>query len=98
MRSAIFSLVGLIALAALSVQAEAFPAVASQTDIRASSYFVEIAQGCGPGFHWVGRHRNRYGAWVPGRCARNQPAVIAKHTPPRLRGEDPLGGASPAEA
>ena len=98
MRSAIFSLIGLIALAALSVQAEAFPAVASRAETSAGPYFVEIAQGCGPGFHWVGRHRNRYGAWVPGRCARNQPAVIAKHTSPRERREESLGGASAADA
>jgi hypothetical protein len=34
-------------------------------------YFAEIAQNCGPGYHWVGRHCNRNGAWFPGHCARN---------------------------
>jgi hypothetical protein len=37
----------------------------------AASYLVEVAQGCGPGFHWVGKHRNRYGAWVLGHCAKS---------------------------
>jgi hypothetical protein len=28
-------------------------------------------RGCGPGWHWVRAHRNRWGRWVRGHCAHN---------------------------
>jgi hypothetical protein len=71
MRIAILGFVGLIGLAIVPATASAFPAGSVRTEAGSEGYLVEVAQGCGPGFHWVGRHRNRYGAWVPGHCARN---------------------------
>lgn len=71
MRIAILTLVSLMSLAMVPVAAAVFPSLESRTGGASNPYFVEIAQGCGAGFHWVGNHRNRYGAWVPGRCVRN---------------------------
>jgi len=76
MRGVIFAFVGLVALAFGTPMAEAVssgsnPIRPNRTEAGANPHYLEIAQGCGPGFHWVGRHRNRYGAWVPGHCARN---------------------------
>jgi hypothetical protein len=71
MRVVLFVLIGLIGLAAIPLRAEAFPTASGWTEASTSPNYVEIAQGCGAGFHWVGKHRNRYGAWVPGHCARN---------------------------
>ena len=71
MRVAVLAIIGLIGLTTMSVNGLAYPAGSVASKAGTASYLVEVAQGCGPGFHWVGRHRNRYGAWVPGHCARN---------------------------
>ncbi len=71
MRIVVSALVGIIGLAMVALTAQAFSAGSIRPDAAANPYVVEAAQGCGPGFHWVGKHRNRYGAWVPGHCARN---------------------------
>ncbi len=34
-------------------------------------HVTKVAQGCGRGYHWVARHRDAYGRWVPGHCAPN---------------------------
>jgi len=31
-----------------------------------------VVRGCGPGRHWVPRHRTRSGRWVRGHCAWNR--------------------------
>ena len=41
------------------------------TETSGNPHYHDVSQGCGPGFHWAGKHRNRYGGWVPGHCARN---------------------------
>jgi len=46
----------------------AFPVTSGPIQGSSNPYYTEITQGCGPGLHWVGRHRNRYGAWVSGHC------------------------------
>jgi hypothetical protein len=71
MRLAGLAIIGLIGLTTMSVTVSASPAGSVGREAGAASYLVEVAQGCGPGFHWVGRHRNRYGAWVLGHCAKN---------------------------
>jgi hypothetical protein len=71
MRVAVLAIIGLIGLTTMSVRVYAFPAGSVGREPSAASYLVEVAQGCGPGFHWVGKHRNRYGAWVLGHCAKN---------------------------
>jgi len=71
MRVAVLAIIGLIGLTTISVMASASPAGSVWRERSAASYLVEVAQGCGPGFHWVARHRNRYGAWVPAHCAKN---------------------------
>jgi hypothetical protein len=71
MRLVTFALIGLIGSMIVPLTASASPPRAMRLQADSVPYFVEVAQGCGPGFHWVGRHRNRYGAWVPGHCARN---------------------------
>lgn len=35
------------------------------------SNFVQVAEGCGVGRHWVGGHRAPGGRWIPGHCAPN---------------------------
>jgi hypothetical protein len=30
--------------------------------------YQPIAEGCGYGWHWMGGHADRAGAWVAGRC------------------------------
>jgi hypothetical protein len=66
-----FAIIGLIGLTMMSAAVSASPPGSVRSEAGTIQYLVEVAQGCGPGFHWVGRHRNRYGAWVPGHCARN---------------------------
>jgi hypothetical protein len=36
-----------------------------------ASNVLQVAGGCGPGFHWVPAHRGPYGRWIPGHCAPN---------------------------
>jgi hypothetical protein len=71
MRVALLAFFCLAGAAIVPLTAEAFPALLGRMEAGTNPYSVEIAQGCGPGLHWVGKHRNRYGAWVPGHCARN---------------------------
>ncbi len=71
MRLPALAIIGLIGLTTMSAKVYAFPAGSIGREAGTASYFVAVAQGCGPGFHWVARHRNRYGAWVPGHCAKN---------------------------
>jgi len=71
MRISVSGCLSLIGLIMAAVPAGTVPNVSSQIVSVSSRYRVEIALRCGPGYHWVGRHRNRYGAWVPGRCVRN---------------------------
>jgi hypothetical protein len=71
-RVAMLASIGFIGLAVVSLKAETLPMSSGRAEAGTNAYSVEIAQGCGPGLHWVGKHRNRYdGAWVPGHCARN---------------------------
>jgi hypothetical protein len=71
MRVALLAFFYLVGPAMVPLAAEASPASPGRMEAGTNAYSVEIAQGCGPGHHWVGKHRNRYGAWVPGHCARN---------------------------
>ena len=71
MRVTVMAIIGLIGLTTIPVEGSAFSAGSVGREAGAPSYLVEVAQGCAPGFHWVGKHRNRYGAWVLGHCAKN---------------------------
>jgi hypothetical protein len=71
MRVAALAIIGLMGLTTIPVEVAASPAGSVRNEAGAESYLVRVAQGCAPGFHWVGRHRNRYGAWVLGHCAKN---------------------------
>lgn len=71
MRVAVLAFIGVMGLAAAPLTAQAFSGGPGRTEAGSNPYFVDAAQGCGAGFHWVGKHRNRYGAWVPGHCVRN---------------------------
>jgi hypothetical protein len=59
MRVVVFLLIGLVGVAITPVAVSASPAGAARSEAGAIPYLVEVAQGCGPGFHWVGKHRNR---------------------------------------
>ena len=41
-------------------------------EVGPSPNIVQVDRRCGPGRHWVRRHRNRDGNLVPGRCFRNR--------------------------
>jgi hypothetical protein len=71
MRVAALAIIGLMGLTTRPVEVAAFPAGSVRNEAGAASYLVRVAQGCAPGFHWVGRHRNQHGAWVLGHCAKN---------------------------
>jgi hypothetical protein len=71
MRVAMLALAGLIGVSLASTAISAAPIGPTRSEAASAPYLVEVAQGCGAGFHWVGKHRNRYGAWVPGRCVRS---------------------------
>jgi hypothetical protein len=71
MRVAMLAFAGLIGLSAVPTGISASPTGSIRSEAGSAPYFIEVAQGCGAGFHWVGKHRNRYGAWVAGRCVRN---------------------------
>jgi len=71
MRAAVFAIIGLIGSTTIAVTASAFPTGSIGREAGAASYLVKVAQGCAPGFHWVGKHRNRHGVWVLGHCAKN---------------------------
>lgn len=71
MRLVALALLGLAGLALSTTTAGAIPAAAAQEQFAAKSLYQEVAQGCGRGYHWLGKHRNRYGRWVPGHCAPN---------------------------
>lgn len=36
-----------------------------------ASNVIQVAAGCGGGYHWVGGHRDATGRWVAGHCVRN---------------------------
>jgi hypothetical protein len=71
MRAVVLAIIGLIGLTTISGTAPAFPAGSIRMEPGAAPYLLEAAKRCAPGFHWVGRHRNRHGVWVPGHCAMN---------------------------
>src|SRR5271169_6492044 len=85
MRAAVLAIIGLIGLATIPVKVSASPAGSVRSEPGAASYLVEVAQGCAPGFHWVGRHRNRHGTWVLGHCAKKPSYMSADFAPPGTR-------------
>src|SRR4051794_41896447 len=68
MRLAALTLVGAVGLAIGAVSANAAPAVPNLGPQDASN-IVQVAGGCGPGFHPVPGHWSRWrGGWVPPHC------------------------------
>jgi hypothetical protein len=64
----------IVALAFVGVVGFALSALAAAPvppSLAPSLHITKAAQGCGRGFHWVGRHRDGYGRWIPGHCAPN---------------------------
>ena len=71
MRLAALTLVGAVGLAISAVSANAAPAVPNLGPQDASN-IVQVAGGCGPGFHPVPGHWSRWrGGWVPPHCVPN---------------------------
>jgi hypothetical protein len=70
MRAAVLAFVAVIGLAMVALTAQAFSAGPGRIEAASDPHISGIAQGCSPGFHWVGKHRNRYGGWVAGHCAK----------------------------
>jgi hypothetical protein len=70
MRVTGLAILGLISFLAMLPAADATPALPSSARVS-SDAIVRVAEGCGYGWHWVGGYRDRYGAWIPGHCARN---------------------------
>lgn len=69
MRMMVVALVGLLGTMVLAAGAQALPAPGH--DPVAAHNIVSIANGCGPGWHWMPGYRRWDGAWIPGRCVRN---------------------------
>ena len=71
MRLAALTLVGAVGLAISAVSTNAAPAVPNLGP-QDSSNIVQVAGGCGPGFHPVPGHWSRWrGGWVPPHCVPN---------------------------
>jgi hypothetical protein len=71
MRTILATIVGLTALAAVSVEAAPLPPANSPAaELGAGPPIKLVAQGCGPGWH---RHhwRDYWGRWHWGRCVPN---------------------------
>jgi hypothetical protein len=70
MRVAVATFVGLMALAATSVQAAPIPIKATQVSLGAAPLIELVAQGCGWGWHRA-HWRDRWGYWHWGHCEPN---------------------------
>jgi hypothetical protein len=69
--SAALTLVAAVGLAIGAVSANAAPVVPN-LDPQDASNIVQVAAGCGPGFHPVPGHWSRWrGGWVPPHCVPN---------------------------
>jgi hypothetical protein len=55
-------------LAATATQAATMRPLGIETQ---ANDIIEVAGGCGRGYHWVRGHRARNGNWIKGHCARN---------------------------
>src|SRR5215813_7321265 len=68
MRSLLLVVMGAtgLAIAAMSAQATQLPQLPDT-----NSSIVQVAGGCGPGFHPVPGHWSRWREWVPPHCAPN---------------------------
>jgi hypothetical protein len=71
MRFAAPFLIALFLAAPLATPAGAAPLSATSMQAPSNPSIVNVADGCGRGFHRTRSHRNRYGHWVRGRCVRN---------------------------
>ena len=72
MRILILAVVGVLSLAA--VTANAAPPGSNERPVRTGAAgIVQVAGGCGPGWHPVPGHWSQWrGEWVPPRCAPNR--------------------------
>jgi hypothetical protein len=71
MRLAALLVLSAIATTGLAMPAPAAPIVPPETQAVPPPNVIEVAR-CPRGTHFVRRHRNRHGQWVPARCVRNR--------------------------
>ena len=71
MRAALLGLIAVAGLALTAPSASAVPLASAKATAGAPAAIEKVAEGCGPGRHWVGGYRNRYGNWVRGHCVHN---------------------------
>lgn len=69
MRLPTVTFLAVLGLAAAAVSANAAPLAPERA--AAAPGIVKVWGGCGPGFHPVPGHWNRWGAWVPPHCMPN---------------------------
>jgi hypothetical protein len=66
--AALLAVIGL-AMSPLAVQSAS--ASSERIVLGHASNVIQIAEGCGPGRHRVGGHRDHWGHWIPEHCVRN---------------------------
>jgi hypothetical protein len=71
MRLVILASVGALGLGVLPSLAGAVPATPQAAVAAPADAFMPVAEGCGHGYHWVGRYRRSDGTWIPGHCEPN---------------------------
>lgn len=72
MRLAAVLSIGFLCLAACPLPAHAIMPAAGRVEAAPSPPIVEVDRRCGPGRHYIRRHRNRAGHWVRGHCSRRR--------------------------
>jgi len=69
--AAVLGFIAVAAVAFATFPAGAAPLAAGKTGSGTAPAIEKVAEGCGPGWHWVGGYRNRWGNWVRGHCVPN---------------------------
>jgi hypothetical protein len=70
MRVAALLFIGFVGVMAYPEPSHAVSVSTSRIEAAPSPNIVEVDRRCGPGRHWIHRHRNRAGHWVRGHCSR----------------------------
>lgn len=61
---------GVLAVAAAPAPLRAATVAPPLAQAAPSPNIIEVDRRCGPGRHWIARHRNRAGHWIRGHCSR----------------------------
>ena len=71
MRAAVLGFIAIAGLAVAALPAGAAPLATGPIGSGPAPAIQKAAEGCGPGWHWVGGYRDRYGNWIRGHCVPN---------------------------